>query len=81
MYQASVPDEPSSTPRVLLSEEDLIDAAGDPGRKQNLIRSEPGTAEKYRQFARNYVDIYPWLIFSGRSGVSRNLTSATPSHR
>lgn len=84
MYQASVPDEPASKPPVLLSGEDLIDTVGDPGGKQNLVTAEPDTAERYRQFVRNFVEIYPWLIFSGRSGLRRTSVgrgSATAIHR
>lgn len=76
MYQVSVPDEPSSMTPVLLSEEALIDAAADPGGKRNLLREQPEEAEKYRKVAQNYVEIYPWLLFSGRSGLSRKLTAA-----
>jgi arylsulfatase A-like enzyme len=69
MYQASVPSEPTSTQPVHLSEEALIDPAADPDGKQNRLRAEPETAERYRRLVRAYVEIYPWILFSGRSGV------------
>jgi hypothetical protein len=78
MYQASVPDEPSATAPVPLSEEDLIDSAADGGNR-NLLQVQPETAEKYRQIVQNFAEIYPWLLFSGRSGVSQS--TVKPSRR
>ena len=78
MYQASVPDEAPSTAPVPLSEEDLIDSVADGGNR-NLLRVQPETAEKYRQIVQDYAEAYPWLLFSGRSGVSRS--TAKPSRR
>jgi len=78
MYQATVPDEPPSTPPVLLSEEDLVDSVADGGNR-NLLRVQPETAQKYRRIVEDYAEVYPWLLFSGRSGVSKS--PAKPNRR
>lgn len=76
MYQASVPDEPSLTASVLLSGEDLLDSPV--GRNDwNLLREQPEMAKKYREIVEDYAQIYPWLLFSGRSGAPRS--TAKPS--
>jgi hypothetical protein len=72
MYQASVPSEPSSSRPVLLSEELLIDPALDPEARQNRLGSEPKAAENYRRLVRVFTEVYPWLLLSGRSGISES---------
>jgi hypothetical protein len=69
LYQASLQIEPSSDEPIRLSEEVLVDPAIDPDAEQNRLSEEPETAARYRRLAGVYAEVYPWLIFSGRSGV------------
>jgi phosphoglycerol transferase MdoB-like AlkP superfamily enzyme len=74
VYHASVPGDDLSGGRpVRLTDEILIDPRGDPDRKRNLLSREPEAAESYRRVARVYLDVYPWLLLSGRSGLPEDL--------
>ncbi len=82
-YHASVAGDAPGRRDVRLREEMLFDPSGDPERKRNLLQSEPRAAAGDRDIARVYLDVYPWLLLSGRSGLPQDLISgpATPSRR
>ena len=59
---------PSGKP-IRFSEEILFAPSVDRDGTKNIAASEPGTAEEFRRLARVYLDVYPWILVSGRSGV------------
>jgi phosphoglycerol transferase MdoB-like AlkP superfamily enzyme len=75
LYQASLRIEPSSDERIRLSGEVLVDPAIDPDGEHNLLSAEPEATARYRRLARVYAEVYPWLIFSGRSGLPSSADS------
>jgi hypothetical protein len=65
-----------------LEEETLVDSVNDPKGLQNLMAHEPQTAERARAVARAFLDDYPVLVDSGRSGLPPGtLRRATPGAR
>src|SRR4029078_2645592 len=77
MYQGSAPDEPYLTASVVLSGEGLL--ASPVGRNDRTVRREqPETARKYREIVQDYAQIYPWLLFSGRSRAPRSTAKPSP---
>ena len=57
-----------STP-IEFNSETLIDPHSDPDGLQNLADIRPAHTERLRAVARVYVDLYPYLIAAGRSGL------------
>ena len=51
------------------SSETLIDPHSDPDGLQNLADILPAQTERFRKLARVYVDLYPYLVAAGRSGL------------
>ena len=49
--------------------ETLVDPHSDPDGLQNLADILPAQTERFRGLARVYVDLYPYLIAAGRSGL------------
>lgn len=49
--------------------ERLIDPVADPLGNHDLSTREPKTAARFRQLAKIYVSVYPWLLVQGRSGI------------
>jgi arylsulfatase A-like enzyme len=77
MYMASLQIDPSPREPIRLSEEALVDPVADPGGNENRLQDEPRAAARYRQLVRIYAEVYPWLIFSGRSGVPQSSVPLT----
>ena len=75
LYQASVSPPSSDGAPGRLSDEVLIDPASDPQERNDRLPSEPEVAERYRRLAQTYVDLYPWLLLSGRSGVPESVSA------
>jgi arylsulfatase A-like enzyme len=75
LYQASLSSPSSAAGTARLSDEVLIDSSSDPEGKHDRLAQEPEAAERYRRLARTYVDSYPWLLLSGRSGVPESLSA------
>ena len=69
LYQTSLRLEASSEAPIRLSEEVLVDPASDPDGEHNLLSTEPEAAARYRRLARVYAEVYPWIIFTNRSGL------------
>ncbi|HEY6064531.1 MAG TPA: LTA synthase family protein [Thermoanaerobaculia bacterium] len=69
LYQATLKIEPGSDEPIHFSGEKLVDPSVDPDPDPNRLLEEPEGAARYRGLARVYAEVYPWLIFSGRSGV------------
>jgi arylsulfatase A-like enzyme len=69
LYQTSLRIETSSDAPIRLSEEVLIDPASDPDGEHNLLSTEPEAAARYRRLACVYAEVYPWIIFTNRSGL------------
>ena len=49
--------------------EQVVDTGVDPAGTESLAAAEPGVLEEFRGWARTYVQVYPWVVESGRSGV------------
>ena len=75
LYQASLPSPSSDRETSRFSDEVLIDSSSDPEGKHDRLAQEPEVAERYRGLARIYVDSYPRLLLSGRSGVPDSLSA------
>jgi arylsulfatase A-like enzyme len=73
LYQASLPSPSSARETSRFSDEVLIDPSSDPEGKRDRLAQEPEAAERRRRLARIYVDFYPRLLLSGRSGVPESL--------
>lgn len=74
VYRAEVPEEASAAgvpPR--FREETLVDAASDPSGLRNRIADEPEIAAALRRQAEIYLEVYPFLLLSGRSGIPDGL--------
>jgi len=54
---------------VEFSSEILIDRQTDPDGMNNLIDERPGEQEKLRRIAKAYIEVYPYLVAIGRSGL------------
>jgi arylsulfatase A-like enzyme len=52
-----------------LEDESFFDHRVDREGKQNLIGAEESAAESYRRLARIYLEVYSWVLLSGRSGL------------
>jgi len=63
---------------VEFSREVLIDRHTDPDGMNNLAGERPEEREKLRRMAKVYVELYPYLIAAGRSGVPP--ASSPPPH-
>jgi arylsulfatase A-like enzyme len=61
-----------------LSEELLVDPAADPDGLRNLASVEAGTTAALRHLARVCLEVYPWLVTRGRSGVPARALAAVP---
>ena len=53
--------------------EALFDPARDPAGMRNLIDVERDTAKTFRELAKIYVTVYPWLVVHGNSGLPPDL--------
>lgn len=60
---------------VQFSDEVLFAPALDRDGTKNLIVAEPEAAESFRSIARAYLEVYPWLLLSGHSGVPPEISS------
>ncbi|MEO8347738.1 MAG: LTA synthase family protein, partial [Acidobacteriota bacterium] len=54
---------------IRLEEETFFDPRADPQGERNLMDRESAEATAYRRLARVYLEVYPWVVVSGRSGV------------
>ncbi|MGE5716185.1 MAG: LTA synthase family protein [Acidobacteriota bacterium] len=52
-----------------LGQEMLFAAQADPEGRHDLSLSEPERVREFRKLARTYLEVYPWLVSHGRSGV------------
>lgn len=68
-YQATARGVLSRDRPVRLEEETFFDPRVDPQGERNLIDREFGETAGYRRLARVYLEVYPWVVTSGRSGV------------
>ncbi|MDQ5857346.1 MAG: LTA synthase family protein [Acidobacteriota bacterium] len=69
-YQAAVARGSIGRSRLFdLEDEAFFDHHADREGTQNLIAGEQNAAETYRRLARVYLEVYPWVLASGRSGV------------
>lgn len=50
-------------------EEMLFAGHADPEGRRDLSLSEPERVREFRKLARTYLEVYPWLVSNGRSGV------------
>ena len=75
IYHAVVSNEfLSGTGPLRLTDEMLFDPGADPARKNNLLAAEPESAAACRAEARLYLEVYPWVLLSDRSGVAPDLS-------
>jgi hypothetical protein len=68
-YHAVVDRTAHSGEPIRFSEEILFAPSVDRDGTKDLTVAEPETAEEFRRLARVYLDVYPWILLSGRSGV------------
>jgi hypothetical protein len=54
---------------VTLQDELLVDAVTDPEGVRDLAPTNPVAMARMRRIARAYLDLYPWLVRTGRSGL------------
>jgi hypothetical protein len=47
----------------------LVEPASDPDGTTNLAARQPGVVGRMRRIAGAYLELYPWLVRSGRSGI------------
>lgn len=73
-YHAVVhPVTPGASPA--FSEEILLDPVADPDGKRNLLTIDDEETRRSRRLARVYLEVYPWLLLSGRSGLPDRVPS------
>jgi arylsulfatase A-like enzyme len=51
-----------------LTEESLFETREDPRGTHDLSRTQPDRTEELRRLATTYLDVYPWIVLTGRGG-------------